>query len=160
VFGAPADASFADLAEPFRTMAWCVDLLAGTGDARISQTAIDSSHLGFHFKLWREIIAIWTWGVICHFAHTCARAQLQPERTFSFQPPRAHPLARALMEADSYVAPEAAHACARVGNPQFSPISPTSRTHVRQYPEGQIPGTCTGERTRARAAVFRNPLKQ
>jgi len=46
----------------------------------------------------------------------------------------------------------------RVGNPQFSPISPTSRTHVRQYAEGQIPGTCTGERTRACAQGNRRCL--
>ena len=46
------------------------------------------------------------------------------------------------------------HARARVGNLQFSPISPTSRTHVRQYAEGQIPGTCTRERTHARACAI------
>jgi hypothetical protein len=37
-------------------------------------------------------------------------------------------------------------------------FSSASRTHVRQYPEGQIPGTCTGERTRARACAISTPL--
>jgi hypothetical protein len=38
----------------------------------------------------------------------------------------------------------------RVGNPQFSSFCPAAGPHVRQHPEGQISGTCTEERTRAR----------
>lgn len=75
---------------------------------------------------------------------TRARMRSCSRSTLLALSPRAHSLARALMEAGSYGTPEAAHACARVGNPQFSPISPTSGTHVRQYPRGKSPERVPG----------------
>src|SRR5260370_42643749 len=42
--GSAAHAGFGDLAEPFRTLAWCVDLLAGTGNGPASVKGLQTIH--------------------------------------------------------------------------------------------------------------------
>jgi hypothetical protein len=80
-------------------------------------------------------------------ARARAYAQLQQEHTFSFEPPGT--LSRTCVDGSGFLrnsrGPTRARAWAILSFPQFR--RPPGRT-CGNTPEGQIPGTCTGERTR------------